>query len=431
MLARIVGGTLLASICCVNVFCSSELPPGVALAARARYINGALLKQVPSYTCLDSISRSEAPNERRKLKHRDTVQIDVGVAGHSEMFSWPGEAAFSSEELSSLIGHGLIATGLFEGLAGNLFVLAHGNIHADREETLDGRPAIHFLYTTPSLENQWLLNWQGRTGVLGERGEFWVDKQTFALIRLKVTADSIPATVALKKLEISIDYEPVILLGKAALLPRRAQVLTVDDKGTVLLNEEVFSHCRVFESEARLTDGSQQLGETLTKYEQARKFLPPGVTFTTTLKEPISIRDARIGDPIHASLDQTLTLASGVRLEKGTPVGGRVREMQPLPDAPNTFVAGLEFDQIEEGTERYSFFAQIAEMEAMPGISLNVKNVASTEWLQRRDLMTFTTRESITPVALPGSAVFLIQGVAEIPRGLKMVWRTKRYDHAP
>ncbi|MGH9623405.1 MAG: hypothetical protein ACRD4G_03570 [Bryobacteraceae bacterium] len=81
---------------------SQDLPQGIMAVARALRHNRDLLKNVSDYTCLETISRErKAPKQRNSLT-LDVVQADVAVGEGTEIYSWPGEASFSSDNLEGL-----------------------------------------------------------------------------------------------------------------------------------------------------------------------------------------------------------------------------------------------------------------------------------------------------------------------------------------
>ncbi len=287
--------SLLLAACCAGVLLAEDLPAGVLQTARAMNENRDLLKTLPLYTCLETISRSHSKRGSRKPKRADVVQVDVGVGPGQEMYSWPGQSTFSPQALPALVGHGLLSTGLFESFATNLFVLGHGYPRVVGEENIDGKRALHFTYTVPSLENRWTIDWFGAQGAADEDGDFWVDTRNYTLLRLSVRARSIPPNLPLNALTASIDYQISTLNGRAVLLPKLARVIAVESNGAMLQDDAAFSHCHVFEAESRLLDSSGNLNQALTQYEAHRGMLPAGLTLRISLQTPVVASSAKAG----------------------------------------------------------------------------------------------------------------------------------------
>lgn len=58
--------SLLLLACCAGVLLAEDLPAGVLQTARAMNANRDLLKSLPLYTCLETISRSRSKSGSRK-----------------------------------------------------------------------------------------------------------------------------------------------------------------------------------------------------------------------------------------------------------------------------------------------------------------------------------------------------------------------------
>ncbi|HEY3937727.1 MAG TPA: hypothetical protein VGL97_09865 [Bryobacteraceae bacterium] len=426
--AAILGALLLLPSCAVIV-CSEDLPAGVLQTARVMHANRDLLKSLPLYTCLETISRSSAQNQRRKPKRADVVQVDVGVGANQEMYSWPGESTFSPQDLAALVGHGFLSTGLFESLAANLFVLGHGIVKPAAEERLNGTPALHFTYTVPSLESRSLINWDGQQGLLGEEGDFWVDKTSHLLLRLNIRASAIPPNVPLKTLNSSIDYQFLTLNGRPTLLPKEARVIAVESNGALLEDDEAFSHCHMFEAESRLAASVENLEKALTRYESQRGILPAGLTLRISLQTSVRADRARIGDAVEARLDRPLEISPDLAAPKGSLLKGHVREFSELADPPGTLVIGLEFDELEWPQHAYSFLAEISDMQQIAGLSDTIYRNSSSRWNSPAGPVSSMSTELFLPPNIPGTATFFLRNNRELPAGFQMTWRTRALIH--
>jgi hypothetical protein len=62
-----------------------DLPRHTLETARVLRENSALLKSIPTYTCLETISREEKAPKQRKPRPLDVVQVDVGVGQSGEI----------------------------------------------------------------------------------------------------------------------------------------------------------------------------------------------------------------------------------------------------------------------------------------------------------------------------------------------------------
>jgi len=419
---------LLLLACAFGALFAEDLPVAILHTARAMHTNRDLLKTLPFYTCLETITRSRSVSGRQKPRRADVVQVDVGVGADREIYSWPGQSTFAPGDISGLVSHGFLFTGLFESFAANLFVSGHGIAKLAGEETLDGRQALHFTYTVPSLENRWVIDWYGARGLLGEEGDFWVDKTDYKLLRMKVRANTIPPNVPLKAVNTTVDYQVLSVNGRPALLPKQAQVIAVEINGAVLQDDEAFSHCHVFEAESRLAS-SEDLNRVLTQYESNRGILPPGLTLRIRLQTPVHADYARIGDAVEAALDSALRISTGTIAPKGSIARGRIREFTKLEDPPNTWAVGLEFDELDWPGHSYVFLAEITGMQHLGGLSDKVYHRFSSTSDPMIGSLYSGSEESSWLTEIPGTARFFLQNTRELPIGLQMTWRTRMLTH--
>ena len=413
---------------------STDLPIEILQVARARQTNRELLTRLPSYTCLETLFRGLPEGRSGKRNKRDVVQVDVGSSDDQEMYSWPGATTFSARSLGELIGHGLIATGLFHSFPADVFVFGHGAIKSAGEADLGGQAALRFTYTIPSLEERWEMDWMGSRGSMGEAGEFWVDKNSYALLRLHVSAVDIASSLPLKSVDVNIDYQLLSLNGKAGLLPRSGELTIVDNEGKTHHNDAAFSHCRVFASESKMTNSGVShshdgLPEVLTRYEAHRAVIPGGITLQMALDTAIDAESAKVGDTISARLGTPVTVSPGVTVPANTPIAGRIREFEKLADRKDSFLVGLEFDELSWGGQSYSFLAQIVSVQSMAGLSPELITAHESTADTFAGTLNSGFTERLTANFIPGTATFFMQKRHDIPKGLKMTWRTEQLNY--
>jgi hypothetical protein len=415
-----------------------DLPAAVLLVAHTLQANQKLLSRLPLYTCLETISRSQPTTKRqRSVSHKqDVIQLDIGVGGEQEIYSWPGDPTFSTKDLFALIGHGILANGLFRTFAANVFVEGNAIVKFAGEAPLDGKRTFHFTFSTPSLQNKWEIDWLGAQGMLGEQGEFWVDPANLTLLQLNVMAVDIPFNVPLSLLTTAIYYRVLLAGAERVLIPENAAVTAIERNGTAHAEVIGFSHCRLFGAESNLLSASikpEDLTTTIKNYEAKREILPAGLFFPVRLDTPVYMGKTMVGDRISATLESPVRAKNGDVIPKGAQLKGRVREFQTMDDASDTVITGLEFDELTWPGHSAAFFANVISMEPAPGLESVLFDPSSRSRTIGAgglgDLTTATTRKTYT-VELPGVAAFFLRGShASVPKGFHMIWRTQDVAH--
>lgn len=412
---------------------ADDLSPETLLVAHTLLANRKLLSQLSEYTCLETISRSRPTTKRHKLENQDVIQLDVGVGAHHEIFSWPGDASFTSEDLGGLVGHGMLANGLFQSFAANLFIGDVGYVKAAGASIVDGRKAFRFTFAVPLLaQSRWEVDWAGARGSVGEEGEFWVSESDLMLLRLDVAATNIPFTVPLQSLKLTIHYRLLSSDAGHVLIPETAELIAIELNGTLYHEAIDFSHCRAFEAESNLSLSSSRpddLKETISRYEAQREVLPAGLVLGIRLDTPVRTRNTVVGDRVSAVLDAPIKTPTDEVIPKGATLKGRIREFEMLDDPPNTFMVGLEFDELTWPGHSATFFASLLSLQPLPGVT---SEISSGRKIQNSFGSLQSTRsvvEYTRPMTIPGVAAFFLQEGAALPQGFHMRWRTEDVAH--
>ncbi len=409
---------------------AEDLPPEILLVAHTLQANGKMLKRLPQYTCLETISRSRPSRKGHKSEKQDVIQLDVGVGAHEELYSWPGDAAFSSKDVAALVGHGMLASGLFHSFAANLFVGDAGLVKAAGTSVVNGKKADRFTFSIPSLHKTWTVNWLGARGLVGEEGEFWVDESDLTLLRLDVTATDIPANIPLQSMKVTIQYRTLPSGEGRVLIPEEAGLKALEWNGT--LNQEAvdFSHCRAFEAESSLVptgSTAEDLTKTVARYEAQREVLPGGLLFSIQLETPVKAGKTIVGDPITAVLESPVKTRTQEVIPKGAVLAGRVRRFESVDNPANSFILGLEFDEVTWPGHLAAFFGSLFSTQPLLGLDSSVTATEHVEsvfsGVMHGDR---TTVETVVPAAIPGVASFFLKGTATgLPKGFRMSWRTE------
>lgn len=408
---------------------SDDLPDTTLEIAHTLRHNRDLLNNLPAYTCVETIAREQKDAKQRKPRALDIVQVDVGVGREAEIYSWPGEQTFSSSDLGGLVGQGFLETGFFHTFASNLFVSNGAMVRAAGEQVLQGREAIRFTYNFPSLTNNWNINWMGSRGVIGQSGEFWVDKQTLTLLRMDVIGNDFPPNLPLKAIRLEMRYETLSIEHKTVLIPSSAEVLATEVTGTTYRDLVSFSQCHVFEVESKISSSAESLAQAVKTYEAHREALPSGLDIPITMESEIRANTAKVGDAITARLNRAVKISAELTVPRGATVRGRIREFRKVQDPPDTYQVGLEFNEIEWPGHIGIFFAEPVKLQQIAGLSslfsrgtMRTSNVAA-------GLLTQSTTENIRPAEMPGIATFFLGASHVIPKGFQMAWRTRKTKH--
>jgi hypothetical protein len=432
-----------------------DLPPGVLLLSRVKRHFQEELQRLPNVTCLETVQREYQP-ARGKMRPLDTINLEVLTNGHMELFASPGGRKFSAQHPINYAGSGVLGDGLFGLYLKD--ILLNGNVSNEYkgEEETGGHRLVRYDYRLPSMWSGEMIRTPEGSGTVGLHGSFWVDPQTYDVVRLELNAEDFPLTLPLTEAVTSINYARADLGGNVVvLLPESAEFRMVKVSGETSHNRIEFTHCRAFETQSTVNFSAPDSAEQTPRFgvssiEDTLRPLPGGLQIVVKLRSRIS-GDVAVGTLIDGVVaDKVAAKKSAVEIPEGSPVRGRVRRLERYTDPFPYFVVALEFTEMEVQGIRHRFYADLMEIQSAPGVeqtlvldsAMRVKNTPSKELSNTlpRDIVKAPetgeivtdgrevkrTRETVLLHSLPGVATFFFRaGRLDLQPGFRTVWKTR------
>lgn len=255
-------------------------------------------------SCDDLVSRKRQRDPGRVSKYTaDRLRLDVTIFGDNELFSWAGENHFEDKSLANLIAGGATSTGAFATLLGSIFGNNSTTFTFNGQAKANGAGLVEYGYQVPLNKSLYTIGNGETNATVAFEGTFSVDPSTFKLVTLYVHADQIPPQLHVCDDTTRLEYGVVSLHGSDFLLPQRVNWRIVNDDGTELENDTVFSACREFRGESSLSFGAatSESVETEKSHSQLDS-LPAGMKFKIALAQPIEVAHAAGGDSVKATL---------------------------------------------------------------------------------------------------------------------------------
>jgi hypothetical protein len=128
-------------------------------------------------------------------------------------------------------------------------------------EQLRGRPSFRYEFAVDESHSSWHLAADNLPGMPGPQnysaaygGALWIDKQTGQVLRIEMSARSLPPWFALNSVESRTDFDFVQIGDRKYLLPIHSVSLTCEKNGPVCLkNETAFGHYDKFASNTSIS----------------------------------------------------------------------------------------------------------------------------------------------------------------------------------
>ena len=393
------------------------LKPEVLLLARIKLKMEETLRRQPNYTCMETIQRSTRRAPARRFRLIDTLRLEVAIVEGKEMFSWPGAREFRTTDLREMVPSGTIGTGYFAMHARAVFVSNVAQFTYVGREEIDGRLCERFDYRVPLMWSGYRLRVGDNSAVVGYSGSFWADAESLDLVRLDVHADEIPASLGLKAVHTTLEYDRMTIGGGEFLLPRRVVTVLTHWNGDENRNETVFSDCRHYAGESFVSFAPPPEEAPEPPRPPETVTLPAGLRFEFVLETEINE-----ATPVGALLRGRVggrAKRGGVTLPKGAPVTARLLHLSRVGGESGYFVVAVGLESVEFDGKRAEPAARLVAFPSyVSGGQRPVLPAPDVRRIGQWELLRLPEIEKIR-----GAGVFYVKGgKLRIPVGSRMVW---------
>jgi hypothetical protein len=183
---------------------------------------------LPNYVVKQFTTRYQtdtAHGNRTSWQALDLVTADVVCENGKESYKnilVNGKAPRDAIEKSGSWSTGEFAT----VLQGILHPQTNADFHNKRSTTIVNRPAYRYDYSVEQAHSMWHVYASSESYVPGYTGSIWIDKETFRVLRIEMSAVNMPRSFALDAVESAVDYDFVLIGDKKALLPTHSEALS-------------------------------------------------------------------------------------------------------------------------------------------------------------------------------------------------------------
>ena len=412
---------------------SQDLPPGVVLlGAVKRHIRDEL-QRLPNISCLETVRREHQP-PNGKWRPTDTVRLEVLTNGVTELYASPGDRTFSERHPITYASSGTLSDGYFGVYLKTILVTGSVSYTYRGEEEIGGARLARWDYHLPEMWSGQRIDLPEGSGKVGLNGSFWADPKTLDVLRLDLNAEDFPPAVPLTEAFWSIRLARTSLdEGVAVLLPQAAEFRMTRFTGDGSRSRIDFTQCRVFGAESRINfdapDSAPQPAKFATaSLDDTLRTLPAGLKVAVKLRSRISAQTA-VGALIDGLVAGSVSSKGRVIIAAGSPVRGRIRQLEYSADPIPHFVVAVEFTEVELNGIRHRFYADLVEIGFARGVEqeLTVSSKASAS----RDFggAAGYRTEVLSMPRLPGVATVFIKGEKlELPAGFQTIWKTRPLD---
>lgn len=215
----------------------------------------AFTETLPDYVVKQYTTRYESDSASRgKMSWRalDIVTADVVAENGKESYKnlmVNGKPARNVEQTGSW------SEGEFASTLQALLSPASDALFTNRRTTsIVNRPAYRYDYTIEQPRSNWRVEAAGSSFRPAYGGAIWIDKETSRVLRIEMSARSIPRSFPLDQVESTVDYDFVLIGEKRYLLPTHSESLSCM-RGTTECSRNVieFRNYRKYSADSNIT----------------------------------------------------------------------------------------------------------------------------------------------------------------------------------
>jgi VWFA-related protein len=368
-------------------------PKVVFQRVRVRLVDDS--SRMPRYTCVQTITRrfylSDLKNppscslvlskrgDRKRalpLATLDRVQLEVAVAEHREVHSWPGSSTFADEdEIRKVIGNGAFGTGDFAAFIASIFGDA-ARVTFEGERVVDGKTLLAYSFQMPWNASRYHVDSKSGPVVTAYGGSFWLDPQAEDLVHLSVRTAELPKGTESCQAINDMEYGRTDIHGSSVLIPRETDLRVIYRSGEEAATVTSYSNCRKFASKVvlRFDDPDPRAKTPIQTEETPRKSpatpFPAGIKFDCRIVTPID-SDTPAGLPIEAVLRSPIRDKNNTILApQGARIQGRLVRLAQHYSTYDYFEVAVRLESVEVNGVQRPIYATLVDQPLGPASPL-------------------------------------------------------------
>ncbi len=337
-------------------------PPGVLRRATEKVLASA--KEIPNYTCVETVSRDylepaavslpracsillaqrqhPTPDLVLSLYSTDRLRLDVTMTRTGEIYSWSGASRFDEAAIDHLVRSGPFGTGSFGAFLAVVFGTDVKKFNFERRITVGDRTLMEYSFQVAQGDSHYTMKADNSWLHIAYGGTFQVDAETADVVRMTITTGDLPPATGSCRSITTMDLTRVQIGAGQFLLPRQTRQRFVSPTAEETENTSHFTDCREFRGESTVSfspDSDKAINEHGQGASAKILSLPIDLTLSFDLTASIPTDTAAAGDTFSAKLTAALRDAKGKLLApKGAVVEGHLLRVQSYFREPHVVV---------------------------------------------------------------------------------------------
>jgi hypothetical protein len=227
---------------------------------------------LPNYMCMQTTRRKIHPTKSGYIPYGDVIREELSFVDHKESY----KVLMRNEQSVVNVEHnqlgGAVSNGEFGTMLAHIFDPINGaEFDWDHWATLRGKRMYVFSFKVPKSAGYSMLYGGGggesrREYTSAYNGLIYADRETKAVMRIKMECVDIPADYPIKTVGITLDYAPTKVGEESYVLPFHFELNSTDTMA-IIKNEADYKLYRKFGAESAITFDSEPIPEDQLKEE--------------------------------------------------------------------------------------------------------------------------------------------------------------------
>jgi hypothetical protein len=311
-------------------------------------------REIPNYTCVETVSRdylepaaaslpracsvllaqrqNPTPDLVLWLYSTDRLRLDVTMTRKGEIYSWSGASRFDDATVDHVVRSGPFGTGSFGGFLAVVFETDVKKFNFERIITAKDRTLMEYSFQVSQADSHYTMKADNSWLHIAYSGTFQVDAETADVVRMTIATGDLPPATGTCRSTTTMDLTRVQIGNGQFLLPGQARQRFISPNAEETENTARFMNCREFRGESTVSfspDSGPASAEPGKSTAAKVLSLPVGLTFSFELAASIPTDTAAAGDAFSAKLTAALRDDRGKLLApKGALVEGHLLRVQ-------------------------------------------------------------------------------------------------------
>jgi hypothetical protein len=326
--------------------CTETIERAYYVEPAARQMGAHAMSEAPAESCG---GKEFSQDGHLSLSVEDRLRLAVAVADNAQIQSWASASRFDSRSVFEIIPQGPMTTGASGSSLVNIFENPGARYSFTRRKSEGSRMVFEYAFEVPLASSTSRVKAGSEWKKTAYHGSFEVDAASADLVRVTSETSPLPLESKMCRFRTDTDYHYMQIGNGQFLMPGRSAFDTLGPDGSETRSVTTFSACHEYAAESTVVFDQDAPAADAKVTPKAAVLLPPGLSLTIALLEPIDMSTAAAGDAIAGKVTKAVRApgSKDILVEAGAILHGRITQMQHLYKT-SRFAFAIRYETLEQ-----------------------------------------------------------------------------------